>query len=93
MKGSWRLVLALLYHDIGKGRGGDHSKIGAEIVRQMCRDFEIADEDADYIEFLVREHLTMSMVAQKQDISDPEVIENFAKNDGAPRQSLSAYRL
>lgn len=75
MKGSWRLVLALLYHDIGKGRGGDHSKIGAEIVRQMCRDFEIADEDADYIEFLVREHLTMSMVAQKQDISDPEVIE------------------
>ena len=93
MKGSWRLVLALLYHDIGKGRGGDHSKIGAEIVRQMCRDFEIADEDADYIEFLVREHLTMSMVAQKQDISDPEVIENFAKKVGTMERLVSLYLL
>lgn len=93
MKGSWRLVLALLYHDIGKGRGGDHSKIGAEIVRQMCRDFKIADEDADYIEFLVREHLTMSMVAQKQDISDPEVIENFAKKVGTMERLVSLYLL
>ena len=84
---------ALLYHDIGKGRGGDHSKIGAEIVRQMCRDFEITGEDADYIEFLVREHLTMSMVAQKQDISDPEVVENFAKKVGTMERLVGLYLL
>ena len=54
---------------------------------------EFADEDADYIEFLVREHLTMSMVAQKQDISDPEVIENFAKKVGTMERLVSLYLL
>lgn len=59
----------------------------------MCRDFEITGEDADYIEFLVREHLTMSMVAQKQDISDPEVVENFAKKVGTMERLVGLYLL
>lgn len=93
MKNSWRLVLALLYHDIGKGRGGDHSVIGAEIVRGMCQNFRISEEDTNFIEFLVREHLTMSNVAQKQDISDPEVVANFAHKVGSMERLVALYLL
>lgn len=93
MKNSWRVVLALLYHDIGKGRGGDHSLIGAQIVREMCLNFKISEEDTDFIEFLVREHLTMSMVAQKQDISDPEVVEKFAHRVGSMERLVALYLL
>ena len=85
------MVLALLYHDIGKGRGGDHSKLGAQIFAEMAQDFGIDKDDADYIEFLVREHLTLSQVAQKQDISDPEVIENFAKIVGSMDRLIGLY--
>lgn len=79
LEDNWRLVAALLFHDIGKGRGGDHSRIGAEEVKIFAKSYNLTPEETDYIEFLVREHLTMSRVAQKQDISDPEVIKKFAE--------------
>ena len=75
----WLLYVAALFHDIAKGRGGDHSKLGAMEVRRFCKQHDIEKEDADLIEFVVREHLSMSRVAQKADLSDPDVIGDFAK--------------
>src|SRR3569832_2190480 len=74
----WILYVAALFHDIGKGRGGDHSVHGARDVRAFCRLHGFEAEDAKLIEFLVRQHLTMSRVAQKEDLSDPDVIRSFA---------------
>ena len=79
MKDNWRLVLAALFHDIGKGLGGHHEKAGAKILQAFCERFGIDQETTDYLVFLVREHLTMSLVAQKQDLSDPDVIKRFAQ--------------
>ena len=73
------LYVAALFHDIAKGRGGDHSKLGAMEVRRFCREHGILGDDAQLIEFIVREHLSMSRVAQKADLSDPDVIADFAK--------------
>ncbi|MCO5354888.1 [protein-PII] uridylyltransferase [Acidovorax kalamii] len=89
----WILYVAALFHDIGKGRGGDHSQIGAEEVRRFCRQHGVAREDARLIEFLVREHLTMSTVAQKQDLSDPDVIGAFARRVGNERNLTAMYLL
>lgn len=89
----WILYVAALFHDIGKGRGGDHSQIGAEEVRRFCRQHGVAREDARLIEFLVREHLTMSTVAQKQDLSDPDVIAAFARRVGNERNLTAMYLL
>lgn len=79
MESPWRLSIAALYHDIAKGRGGDHSSLGAAEVRRFCRAHGIEREDSALIEWLVEHHLAMSSVAQKQDISDPEIVEQFAK--------------
>ncbi|MBN9627859.1 MAG: [protein-PII] uridylyltransferase [Acidovorax sp. SCN 65-28] len=89
----WILYVAALFHDIGKGRGGDHSQIGAEEVRRFCRQHGVDREDARLIEFLVREHLTMSTVAQKQDLSDPDVIGAFAQRVGNERNLTAMYLL
>ena len=89
----WILYLAALFHDIGKGRGGDHSEIGALEVKRFCRDHQIAKDDRQLVEFLVREHLTMSQVAQKQDTSDPEVITAFAQRMGNERRLTALYLL
>ena len=89
----WILYLAALFHDIGKGRGGDHSQIGAMEVRRFCRQHGVDREDARLIEFLVREHLTMSTVAQKQDLSDPDVIAAFAQRVGNERNLTAMYLL
>ncbi len=89
----WLLYLAALFHDIGKGRGGDHSVIGALEMRRFCRQHGIADDDAQLAEFLVREHLTMSQVAQKQDLSDPDVIAAFARQVGSERRLTALYLL
>jgi [protein-PII] uridylyltransferase len=89
----WQLYIAALFHDIAKGRGGDHSVLGAEEVRTFCRQHGIAKEDRQIIEFLVKEHLTMSHVAQKQDLSDPEVIAAFAKRVGTERRLTALYLL
>jgi len=87
----WILYVAALFHDIAKGRGGDHSKLGAMEVRRFCKQHDIGGEDAKLIEFLVREHLTMSRIAQKSDLGDPDVIANFAKHVGNERALTALY--
>ena len=89
----WILYVAALFHDIAKGRGGDHSELGCKDVRTFCRQHGIATEDAQLIEFLVREHLSMSRIAQKEDLSNPEVIEAFAKRVGNERYLTALYLL
>ena len=89
----WLLYTAALFHDIAKGRGGDHSELGQLEVRRFCRDHGIAREDSELIGFLVGEHLTMSHVAQKQDLSDPDVINAFAQRVGNERRLTALYLL
>jgi [protein-PII] uridylyltransferase len=89
----WILYIAALFHDIAKGRGGDHSELGCKDVRSFCSQHSIAAEDTQLIEFLVREHLFMSRMAQKEDLSDPEVIAAFAKRVGNERYLTALYLL
>jgi [protein-PII] uridylyltransferase len=89
----WILTLAALFHDVAKGRGGDHSDLGALEVRRFCRHHGIEKEDTQLIEFLVKNHLTMSRIAQKEDLSDPEVIEKFAAMLGNERTLTALYLL
>jgi len=89
----WVLYIAALFHDIGKGRGGNHSEIGALEVRRFCRQHGVEGDDAQLAEFLVREHLTMSQVAQKQDLSDPDVIAAFARRVVNERNLTALYLL
>jgi [protein-PII] uridylyltransferase len=89
----WILYVAALFHDVAKGRGGDHSVLGAQEVRRFCRDHGIGREDAALIEFLVRHHLTMSHIAQKEDLSDADVIRDFARTVGSTRRMIALYLL
>jgi [protein-PII] uridylyltransferase len=89
----WILYVAALFHDIAKGRGGDHSELGAMEVRRFCKQHDIGREDAQLIELIVVNHLTMSHVAQKSDLSDPDVISAFAKRVGNERNLTALYLL
>ena len=89
----WVLYVAALFHDIAKGRGGDHSQLGAVEARRFCKLHGIAKEDSALIEFMVKEHLTMSRVAQKSDLSDPNVIQDFARLVGNERNLTALYLL
>src|SRR5258708_33903128 len=85
----WLLYIAAIFHDIAKGRGGDHSQLGRVEARRFCREHSLAAEDTQPIEFLVEHHLTMSSVAQKQDLSDPEVVRRFAGIVGTERRLVA----
>jgi [protein-PII] uridylyltransferase len=89
----WVLYVAALFHDIAKGRGGDHSELGAVEVRRFCREHGIGKDDTRLIEFLVHEHLTMSRIAQKEDLSNPDVIRAFAERVGNERYLTALYLL
>jgi [protein-PII] uridylyltransferase len=87
----WLLYVAAIYHDIAKGRGGDHSELGADDARRFCKDHLLPSEDAQLVEFLVERHLAMSHVAQKQDVYDPEVVQAFAGLVGSERRLVALY--
>ncbi|WP_458792568.1 [protein-PII] uridylyltransferase [Yoonia sp. MH D7] len=73
------LYVALLLHDIGKGRREDHSILGAQIARVVAPRLGLSNKNCDTIEWLIRNHLLLSDVAQKRDISEPRTVRNFAK--------------
>jgi len=89
----WVLYTAALFHDIAKGRGGDHSKLGMADARRFCREHGFSSEDTTLVVWLVEHHLTMSQVAQKQDTSDLEIIKQFAKQVGTTRNLTALYLL
>jgi [protein-PII] uridylyltransferase len=87
------LYLAALFHDIAKGRDGDHSDLGAVDARLFCQSLSIESDDVDLISWLVQNHLLMSQTAQRKDISDPEVISEFAKAMGSQKRLDHLYML
>jgi [protein-PII] uridylyltransferase len=89
----WLLLVAALFHDIAKGRGGDHSKLGSIDARRFCRQHGLSATDTALVAFLVEHHLTMSSVAQKQDLSDPEVVTRFARLVGSEERLNALYLL
>ena len=89
----WLLVLAALFHDIAKGRGGDHSELGMVDAEAFCKSHGLQKKDTDLVVWLVKEHLTMSSVAQKEDISDPNTVAAFCKRVGDARHLTALYLL
>ena len=73
------LYLAGLFHDIAKGRGGDHSELGGRDAHEFCIQHDLSAYDAGLVTWLVENHLVMSATAQRQDISDPVVVNRFAQ--------------
>ena len=89
----WLLYVAALFHDIAKGRGGDHSELGKIDAAEFCRDHGMSERDTELVVFLVERHLTMSHVAQKQDLSDPDVVQAFAAVMKDERHLTALYLL
>ncbi len=87
------LYIAGLYHDIAKGRGGDHSTLGAVDAEDFCQRHGLSPRETRLICWLVEQHLLMSAVAQKQDISDPDVIHDFALRVGDQQRLDYLYTL
>ncbi len=87
------LYLAGLFHDIAKGRGGDHSRLGKRDALMFCRQHNLGESDAELVGNLVENHLMMSSTAQKMDLSDPDVIARFAHKVGDERQLAALYLL
>jgi len=80
------LYLAALFHDIAKGRGGDHSELGAQDAREFVDQLELAQEDRDLVVWLVEDHLIMSRTSQREDITDPDVVSRFADRIATQRR-------
>ncbi len=89
----WLIYIAALFHDIAKGRGGDHSELGKADARRFCREHGLSKEDTELVVFLVEHHLLMSQVAQKQDLSDPDVIRAFVGTVHDERRLTALYLL
>jgi [protein-PII] uridylyltransferase len=89
----WLLYVAALYHDIAKGRGGDHSDLGAVDARSFAKRHGLSAEDTELVAFLVENHLAMSAVAQKQDVHDPDVVKAFAERVRDERWLVALYLL
>lgn len=89
----WLLYIAALFHDIAKGRGGDHSQLGMRDAREFCLDHGLSEENTELVVWLVGNHLLMSQIAQKEDIADPQVIARFAARVGDERHLMALYLL
>jgi len=89
----WLLYIAALFHDIAKGRGGDHSELGTADAQEFCEQHALDAEDTELVVWLVRHHLVMSQVAQKEDLTDPDVIGNFSRLVGDARHLSALYLL
>jgi [protein-PII] uridylyltransferase len=87
------LYIAGLFHDIAKGRGGDHSQLGRADAKRFCNQHGLTQEDTDLVVWLVESHLTMSSTAQKQDLSDQDVIGTFAAKVKNDRYLVALYLL
>jgi [protein-PII] uridylyltransferase len=88
-----RLYLAGLFHDIAKGRGGDHSTLGEKEARAFCQLHGLSEYDTRLVSWLVRHHLLMSWTAQREDVSDPEVVLRFAEKVGDQEHLDNLYLL
>jgi len=80
------LYVAVLLHDIAKGRGGDHSELGAEVAHELCPRLGLDAEETDTVAWLVRHHLVMSKTAFRRDIADPKTIQDFAQMVQSPER-------
>ncbi|MEH6752616.1 MAG: [protein-PII] uridylyltransferase [Alphaproteobacteria bacterium] len=80
------LYMSVLFHDIAKGRGGDHSVLGARVAKRVCPRLGLEPEESETVEWLVREHLLMSDVAQKRDLNDPKTIHDFVETVQSPER-------
>ncbi|HLO65156.1 MAG TPA: [protein-PII] uridylyltransferase [Azonexus sp.] len=89
----WLLYVAALFHDIAKGRGGDHSELGTVDAHDFCVDHGLSEEDTELVVWLVKNHLVMSQVAQKEDLTDPDVIARFVRLVGDMRHLQALYLL
>ena len=87
------LYLAALFHDIAKGRGGDHAKIGAVDAYHFCLSHHLSEADASTVSWLVEKHLLLSIIVQKKDISDPDVIAEFSELMGSTQRLSLLYLL
>lgn len=87
------LYLAGLFHDIAKGRGGDHSTLGKADASRFCKAHGLSADDSELVVWLVEQHLVMSSTAQKQDLSDSEVIQAFAAKVMTERRLIALYLL
>lgn len=88
-----RLFLAALFHDIAKGRGGDHSELGAQDAYEFCIEHDLNEYDARLVSWLVDKHLVMSHFSQRRDINDPQVIKEFADIVGDQEHLDNLYLL
>jgi [protein-PII] uridylyltransferase len=89
----WLLYVAAIFHDIAKGRGGNHSELGTVDAQAFCEAHELSAADTELVVWLVRHHLVMSHVAQKKDLSDPDAIASFGRLVGDARHLTALYLL
>jgi len=87
------LYIAGLYHDIGKGRGKDHSDLGTKIVKRFCNRHRLPKKDSALIEWLVQNHLKMSITSQKENLNNPKVINSFSEIVGSEERLNYLYCL